>query len=221
MYTNKIYYTDTNPESKVVLTQKHIDSASFQSVLEQETCIQATPGNTETQPAITNYGTSVSSISVSDDLDSIFKQAADTYGISENLLKAVAKAESNFQANATSGAGAMGIMQLMPSTAASLGVTNPYDAAQNIMGGAKYLSQLYNQYNGDVSLTLAAYNAGPGNVNQYGGIPPFTETQNYVNKVLGYYEGFGKGDTAQNIYAMAANNNAVYTINAVPETQVM
>ena len=109
-------------------------------------------------------------------LDDIFTTAANTYGIPVDLLKAVAKQESGFNANATSGVGAQGIMQLMPSTAASLGVTNPYDATQSIMGGAKYLKQQLDSFNGDTSLALAAYNAGPGNVRKYGGIPPFSET---------------------------------------------
>lgn len=122
-----------------------------------------------------------------DSLTSYFEEAADTYGVDVNLLKSIAKTESNFQADATSKAGAMGIMQLMPSTASSLGVTNAYDARENILGGAKYISQLLSQYGGDTSLALAAYNAGSGNVAKYGGIPPFTETQNYVTKVLGYY----------------------------------
>lgn len=116
------------------------------------------------------------------DLDSIFQAASKKYNVPVNLLKAVAKVESNFHPNATSRCGAMGIMQLMPRTAKWLGVTDAYDPEQNIMGGAKYLSKLLNQYNGDVGLTLAAYNAGPGTVRKYGGIPPFA--QGYVNKVL-------------------------------------
>ena len=84
--------------------------------------------------------------------------------------------------------GAMGVMQLMPETAKELGVTDSFDAEQNIMGGANYLSKKLAEYDGDVSLALAAYNAGSGNVNKYGGIPPFTETQNYVKKILGYLE---------------------------------
>ena len=119
-------------------------------------------------------------------LDEIFAKAASTYQVPVELLKAVGKAESGFQADAISHCGAEGIMQLMPKTAASLGVTNSLDPAQNIMGGAKYLSQKLAMYDGDIKLTLAAYNAGSGNVKEYGGIPPFKETRNYVEKVLGY-----------------------------------
>ena len=83
----------------------------------------------------------------------------------------------------------MGVMQLMPSTAKSLGVTDAYNARDNIMGGAKVISDHLSRYDGDLSLALAAYNAGSGNVAKYGGVPPFTETQNYIKKVLSYYEG--------------------------------
>ena len=126
------------------------------------------------------------SITSPEDLDAYFCEAADTYNLSVDLLKAVAKQESNFQSNIVSSSGAVGIMQLMPATAASLGVTDSYDAYQNIMGGANLISQLLARYNGDTSLALAAYNAGSANVDKYGGIPPFSETQNYVQKVLSY-----------------------------------
>ena len=127
----------------------------------------------------------------SDELDSIFEEAANTYGVSSIILKSIAKAESGFNPSAVSSAGAIGIMQLMPQTAAALGVSNSYDARENIMGGAKYISQLLSNYQGNISLALAAYNAGSANVDKYGGIPPFTETQNYVKKVLSYMEEFG------------------------------
>jgi len=132
-------------------------------------------------------------------LDDIFEAASQKYNVPVSLLKAVAKAESNFRADATSCCGAMGIMQLMPGTAKSLGVTDAYDPEQNIMGGAKYLSQLLNEF-GDTALAVAAYNAGPGNVRKYNGIPPFEETQNYVEKVLGYC---GSNITAGSISAVS------------------
>ncbi len=138
--------------------------------------------------AAESYTQSTTATTSSTDLSSIFEEASNTFGVSVNLLESIAKAESNFDANAVSSAGAIGIMQLMPATAAAMGVTDAYDAYQNIMGGAKYISQLLQQYSGNISLALAAYNAGSSNVDQYGGIPPFTETQNYVKKVLYYLE---------------------------------
>lgn len=121
-------------------------------------------------------------------LEDIFEKAADKYNVSIDLLKAIAKQESNFNPDAVSRSGAMGVMQLMPATAKELGVTDAFDAEQNIMGGAKYISKLLDQYDGDTKLALAAYNAGSGNVRKYGGIPPFKETQNYVVKVMDYYK---------------------------------
>ena len=119
-------------------------------------------------------------------LDQIFEEASRTYHVPKDLIKAIAKAESDFNPNATSGAGAQGIMQLMPATARELGVTDAYDPYQNIMGGTKYISQMLAKYDGNVTLALAAYNAGSNNVAKYGGVPPFKETQNYVVKVTQY-----------------------------------
>ena len=116
-------------------------------------------------------------------LDDIFEKAAKKYNLPLNLLKAIGKAESGFDPNAVSPSGAQGVMQLMPKTAEYLGVKDPFDPEQNIMGGAKYISEMLKKYDGDVNLALAAYNAGMGNVAKYGGIPPFKETQNYVVKV--------------------------------------
>ena len=137
-------------------------------------------------------------VSCPENYESYFKEASDAYGVSTTLLKSIAKAESSFDASAVSSAGAVGIMQLMPATAASLGVSNSYDARENIMGGAKYISQLLSKYEGNISLALAAYNAGSNNVDKYGGIPPFTETQNYVKKVLSYMNGTFSTENSSN-----------------------
>lgn len=118
--------------------------------------------------------------------------AATKYGIDPALLAGVVKQESNFNPNARSGGGAKGLTQLMDATARGLGVTDPYDPQQSLEGGARFLSGLMKQFHGDESLALAAYNAGPGAVQKYGGIPPYQETQRYVPKVLGYASQFGR-----------------------------
>lgn len=110
-------------------------------------------------------------------------------GVDANLIRSIVEQESGFNPMAVSGKGAKGLMQLMPLTAQSLGVRDAFDPEQNVRGGSKYIRQLIQQFGGDLNKAVAAYNAGPGNVNKYGGIPPFRETQDYVQKVLGRYEG--------------------------------
>jgi len=118
--------------------------------------------------------------------------AAKKYGVDPALLAGLVKAESNFNPNARSGVGAKGLTQLMDATAKGLGVTNSFDPGQALDGGAKFLGGLLKQFKGDERLALAAYNAGPGAVQKFGGIPPYEETQRYVPKVLGFKAQFSR-----------------------------
>ena len=119
-------------------------------------------------------------------VEELITQAANEYGVDPQLVKAIAIAESDMNQDEISPVGAIGVMQLMPETAAGLGV-NPYDTNENIAGGTKYLKQMLDTFDGDVPLAVAAYNAGPGAVKRYGNIPPYSETQNYVGRVMDMY----------------------------------
>ncbi|ABW66979.1 lytic transglycosylase domain-containing protein [Desulfosudis oleivorans] len=121
------------------------------------------------------------------DYDTWIQEAAGKYRISFGLLKALIKVESNFNARAVSPAGAKGLMQIMPHNFRALDIRDPFDPYQNIMGGARYLREMLNRHNGNLQLALAAYNAGPNAVARYGRVPPYTETMDYVRKVMKYY----------------------------------
>ena len=119
--------------------------------------------------------------------DAFIREAAVLYVLPEELVRAVMRVESNFFHEAVSNKGAMGLMQLMPATARSMGVLDPFDPRQNVLGGARFLRILANRFGGDLVLTIAAYNAGEGAVQKYRGIPPYAETRRYVQRVLGHY----------------------------------
>ncbi|MDA8087891.1 MAG: lytic transglycosylase domain-containing protein [Nitrospiraceae bacterium] len=122
-------------------------------------------------------------------IEDLIKRKSMKYRIDPSLVKAVIRAESGFNCTAVSDKGAMGLMQLMPATAVSLGVYNPFDPAENIEGGVRYLSSLLQRFGGNLTLALAAYNAGPKYIEKYGVIPPYRETENYIRKVLSSYRG--------------------------------
>jgi membrane-bound lytic murein transglycosylase B len=125
------------------------------------------------------------------DIESAIEQAAARHNVDPNLVRAVIKVESNFNPNAVSRKGAMGLMQLMPATARQLNVNNPFDPEQNVDAGVRHLKQLLESYNGDVRLTLAAYNAGAGAVARSSGVPRYAETQNYVRRITTLYKNGG------------------------------
>ncbi|WP_212510988.1 lytic transglycosylase domain-containing protein [Acinetobacter seifertii] len=162
----------------------------------------------------TNWGASEASVLPSysknkNAFDHIIKQAAQQHGVSEGLIKAVMHTESGFNVNAHSPVGAQGLMQLMPATARRFNVSNAYDPQQNIFAGAKYLGWLLKRFNGNTQMALAAYNAGEGNVDKYGGIPPFRETQDYVRRVTSRY---------QNLYSSGVSLSSFTNSNISTQT---
>lgn len=178
-------------------SKKEVDTKS--SNTEKKENVAATSNKSEVQNSATNVNAAITD----DDLPNAelspkmtqympnIKSAAQKYNLPAELIAGVIWQESRANPKAVSPCGAMGLMQLMPATAAHLGVQNPFDAAQNIEGGSKYIRQMLDRFNGNVNLAVAAYNAGPGNVEKYNRtVPPFKETQEYVPRVLGYASNF-------------------------------
>ncbi len=161
-------------------------SPAFAQALQSATAAAATPAAAQ--------GSSGSS--QSSPYDALIAQAAQRYGLDPAVLHGLIQQESGFDPNSQSSAGASGLTQLMPGTASSMGVANPLNPAESIEGGARYLSQMMSKFGGNTTDALAAYNAGPGAVQQYGGVPPYAETQSYVSKVLGYAESYRQANPA-------------------------
>ena len=151
----------------------------------------ATATSAGTTPTATTGAASAGATPFAAEIDA----AAARNGVDPALLRGLIRQESNFDPGAKSPAGAIGLCQLMPATAAGLGVTDPFDPKQNLMGGAKFLRQLMDRFGGDVSKALAAYNAGPGAVQRYNGVPPYAETQSYVQRVTAYANEYRQAST--------------------------
>lgn len=168
--------------------QENVNKNAAAGGVEQEKPQRLENGSfaTELDKAMSMESRGAVGLNISGDTNSLIKEAAARYQVDPRLVAAVAQTESGGNQEAVSPAGAVGVMQLMPETAAGLGV-NPYDKRQNIEGGAKYLRQMMDTFGGDVQKAVAAYNAGPQAVKEYNGIPPYRETQDYVNKVLDIY----------------------------------
>lgn len=154
------------------------------------------------------------------DYHSIVHEKAAVYNLDPTLIKAVIKTESNWNSRAISKKGAIGLMQLMPTTATDMNVRNPFDPEENIEGGTKYLKYLLERFNGDLTLALAAYNAGPGTVEKYGYVPPISETRQYVNKVLSLCNGETTGSMSptakkiERIYKIVLEDGSVLFTNS-------
>ena len=195
-YINTLNAKWTPVEKKadcIIDTPQKNDIQSFDNVLKSSAKVKF--GDLLTNPSTrvnaniytVQAGSGTEKITTKEQIKNLVSRVARKHGVDEKLVNAVIKQESGFNPNAKSRVGALGLMQLMPATAKGLGVTNPLDPEENVEGGVKYLKSMLNKYNGNIILALAAYNAGPGAVDKYDGVPPYKETQNYVRSILATY----------------------------------
>ncbi len=193
-----IYYCES-PEGEVAIQQRRIPGWRCR-VEARESAVprRPVPATTASAPRVeTPYVPAPMPVPETGDrftrYDAIIEEAARLYQLPPDFIRAVVKVESNFQPDVVSRVGAIGLMQLMPGTARSMGVVNPFDPRQNIFGGTRYLRLLANLFQGDLVLTVAAYNAGEGAVQRYRGVPPYDETRRYVQRVLHHYYNLRNG----------------------------
>ena len=183
------------PVPKSTTAQNNTEIPSFDKVLQSGAKVKfgdlltnpSTRVNAQIYTNTVNKAVLKTDYSTKNKIQELISKVSQKHGVDEKLVNALVKQESGFNPNAKSKVGALGLMQLMPSTAKSLGVSNPLDPEQNVEGGVKYLKSMLDKYNGNIILALAAYNAGPGAVDKYDGVPPYKETQNYVRSILATY----------------------------------
>lgn len=169
---------DTYLQGEVQKIEEQKNNAQTQSVNEQNSVLNP----------VNEKNTYNNAMDVKDKVSLLADKYSQKYGVDKNLILSIIEAESGFNPEAVSPKGALGLMQLMPSTAEMLGVKNPLSPEENLDGGVKYLKGLIDNYQGNLPLALSAYNTGSGNVKKYGGVPPFSETKNYIEKVLQRYK---------------------------------